>query len=224
MSKKYYIVFLPLLIALLITAGVVRSSYTNIGQKYYDYPYSAVYSDNDKDNILSMNNYSEFSDILTKSDLIVECKVLPGRKITDIAFYTPVKVIAVYKGGKNLVSQQLNIIENVRIRFDKKALYGYSGYIPLQENNEYILCLTRKQWNSSKRLSEYDRSQYYVTSNSAFGVFRTNSNKQTELFSLSPSNTTINTLKEIDIMTDNQTILNQYYDLKDELFKAYNVT
>ena len=147
-----------------------------------------------------------------------------GRKITVTAFYTPVKVISVYKGNNIFNGKQLQIIENVAKQSMYNELYSFYGYVPLYANNEYILCLTKKKWNKAKVPTKYENSEYYVTSLSAFGVFRPTNEKQTKLIVYRTKNVTINNIQGLDIMTDSKDVLNQYYNLKKELFNKYSIT
>lgn len=226
MKKIFYLIPLFIIISALITAVVVRGSYVDSGNKIYDYVYSAPQTVDEKDDLLSDNNYSSYSDIIKNADVIIKCEVQTDRIITDKAFITPVKVLTVYKGNSQLVNQKLQIIENVTIQYfssNKKWITSYYGYIPLHSNQQYILCLNKKKWNSNKMISSFENSQYYITTASAFGVFRTSNDKQTKLIDYTKYDETINTLKKIDVFTDSKNILYQYYQLKNELFKKYDI-
>lgn len=226
MNKKFYLIPLIIVIAVFMTAEVVRNSYIDSGDKIYDYIYSAPQTDDAKDDFLKENNFSSYSDILKAADIIVKCKVQPGRVITDKAFFTPIKVLTVYSGNKNLSGQQIQVIENVSISAfssNKKWVTSFNGYIPLQKNEEYVICLTKKKWNPVKKLSDYENSQYYVTTNSAFGMFRISNNKQTRMLDYTLYNATINNTKGIDVFTNSKNSLNQYYKLKEDLFKKFYI-
>lgn len=224
MNKKFYLIPLFIIIFVFTAAFIVRGSYTNNGKKFYTYPYNSVYMQNEpKENLLKENGYSSYSDILKKSELIVKCTAQAGRTITVSAFYTPIKVLTVYKGSHALAGRQLILIENVTKQSNYNELNADFGYLPLYAGNEYVLCLTKKKWNRYKIPSAYEASEYYVTSVSAFGVFRTGNEKQTKLFPYPAKGTTIDNLKGNDIMTDGKNVLKQYYALKDLLFSTYKI-
>lgn len=226
MNRKLYLIAPALLAVLLVTAVIVRFSYTDIGQGFYDYNYNSIYTESSessaKTGILSDNKMTSLADIYDRAELIVKCTVQKGRKIAYNAFYTPVEVTAVYQGDQELAGSRLNIIESIAMStYGPATIYASGGYIPLEENCEYVLCLTKKAWNEYKKPNSYENSQYYVTTNSAFGMFRTGTQKQTQLYD---SYSTINTLHGTDIMTDSENILKEYYDLKQELFTKYGIS
>lgn len=183
MNKKFYLIPLFFVVAVFAAALIVRASYTNNAADFYNYPYSSVYFANEsKQNLLKDYGYKSFSDIIDKSELIVKCKMQPGRIITVGEFYTPVKVLDVYKGNKKLRGRQLQIIEYITKQVMYNELNADYGYVPLYAGNDYILCLTKRKWSRDKILSGYENSEYYVTTLSAFGMFRTVNKKQTRLF------------------------------------------
>jgi hypothetical protein len=229
MNRKLYLIFPALLAVLLVTAVTVRFSYTDIGEGYYDYPYNTIYTESSessaKTGILNDNEMTSLSDIFDRAELIVKCTVQQGRRITYNAFYTPAEVTAVYQGDQTLVGTRLDIIEPITItranRYSSGSLAGRGGYVPLEEGCEYVLCLTKKSWDVSKKPNSYEDSQYYVTTSSAFGMFRTGPQKQTKLYD---SAATVNTLRGEDIMTDSEKVLDEYYQLKQTLFSKYEIS
>lgn len=223
MNRKFYLIPAAFILLLCLFAGVTRTSYTDIGKGFLDYPYVSALSDEDVDKFFLTNELSTYAQIPDRADVIVKCKVNNGQKITSDAFYTPVQISAVYKGNKGLSGHQIQIIEPITIDYRQKQLTSLFGYVPLQTGKEYILFLNKKEWDPNKRPSDFENSQYYITTNSAFGVFSAGNQKQVHTIPDNAKSYTAHKVYGTEIFTSGSKILNNYYELKSSIWKKYHI-
>lgn len=227
MSRKFYLIPLSLILVIFVMAGIDRFSYTNLGEKYYNWYYNTSLDHEDKSDVSDMLkgcSISSCTDIFNKADLVVKCRTEGRKTITDSLFYTPVRVLKVYRGNQSLAGKQITLLEDIKINNYFKSLDSSYGYVPLQSGQDYVLCLNKKQWNPRKIPSKAESIQYFITSDSAFGVYRVSSRRQTKLYHYDSKKNTINSTMGADVLTDSPDILDQYYGLKSELFQKYKIS
>lgn len=216
MKLKMYYVPAAIVLICLILAGVVRFSYTDAGDKIYDYQFSAgdILPD-----YLKKNQISSPQDIINQADIIVKAKYSGNRKITTDVFYSRVTVLQVYKGEQSLTKKDLCVIETVHV-FPKTMFMPSSGFlVPLQSGDEYIFLLKKMQFDPSRNLNVFQNSQYYPVTQGAFGYYRISSGKQTQIMD-EEQKYTVNRLKGIDIFATNQQVLDTYYQYKEQILKT----
>lgn len=216
MKARLYFIPLALAAVCLISAFVVRFSYTDSGNQIYDYPYNA--SDTLAD-YLKENNVSSPQDLIREADVIVKAKYDGERQVTTDAFFSQVKVSQVYKGDHALVGKDLCVIETISA-FPKTRYMSAKGFlIPLQAGDEYILLLKQRQFDPDRKLDEFQKSQYYPAMQGAFGYYRVSNVKQTQLMNTDRQQYTLNSLKGMDLFATDQQVLNTYYQYKEQILK-----
>lgn len=217
MKLKMYLIPFSLILVCIIFAAITRFSYTDAGDAVYNYEYNAndVMSD-----LLKENKISTPVDIINQADIIVKAKYNGERKILADAFFSKVSVSKVYKGNKALLNQELCIIEPLEV-FTKTQYINTGGHftIPLQKGDEYILLLKPKEFDKSRKLNDFEKSQYYPVTQGAFGCYRVSGKRQTECIDKNKKYT-INTLQGMDIYAADRQVLDTYYDYKEQIFKA----
>lgn len=222
MKFKLYLIPLAALILCVALAGIVRGSYTNIGEKIYGF------------DITSVGNLEAFKkaeiqssqDLIEKSDLIVRVKFNGERLVTDNAFYSTVHISDVYKGDSKMKGKDIIITESMATFTDTKYLNGYfmSRWIPLQKDTEYLMLLKNIPFRPERKLNEFQQSQYAPITSSPAGCYRIGGQVQTKLFNFEKEKTTLNDLKGYAIYAITQEDLDRYYQLQNEVFKKLNIS
>jgi hypothetical protein len=230
MKIKLYLIPLAILLVAIITAGVVRGSYTDeISKVYQTYKFSAVLDSGDKmKTIFKKNKIKDEEDLINQSDLIIKAKFTGERTITTQAFYSTVTAEDVYKGDKSLKGQNIIYTEPVAIFKDMKYFAGGSDMcLPLQKGREYVLLLKKYPFNKARKLNDIQKKQYYLITSSALGYFSLGNAKQTKFFNdkdeVSPK-TTLDTMKGLDIYASSKAQLDKYYDLKNKVFSLLKIS
>lgn len=220
MKLKMYLIPFSLILVCIIFAAITRFSYTDAGDAVYNYEYNAndVMSD-----LLKENKISSPADIIDQADIIVKAKYNGKRKIIPDAFFSEVSVSQIYKGNKALLNEELCIIEPLEV-FTKKQYINARGHftIPLQKGDEYVLLLNHKEFDKSRKLNDFEKSQYYPVTQGAFGCYRISRKRQTECLDKSKKYT-INDLLGMDIYATDSQVLDNYYDYKEQIFKSIGV-
>lgn len=218
MKPKLYFIPLALVLVCALIAAAVRFSYTDAGDKVYDYQYVAgdILAD-----LLKKENITSPQDVISRADLIVKAKYNGERKITSTAFFSQVKVSQVYKGDGSLIGKELCIIETVST-FMQTRFVNAGGHfaIPLQSGEEYILLLKPKQFDPYRKLDDSQKTQYYPVTQGAFGCYRISDKRQTEIMDEQNKIYTVNTLKGMDVYATDGQILDTYYQYRDQIFSA----
>ena len=197
MKPKFYIIPAAVVAVCLVFAVIVRFSYTDAGEKIYDYAYA---SDGSLTDVLKENKIAEPEDVIDQAELIVEAKYTGIRKVTGYAFYSQVNVTSVYKGDKALIGKEICVIEPVSI-FTKTRFVNGAGHflIPLQQGESYLLLLKHKQFDPRRELNDFQKLQYYPITQGAFGCYRLSDENRTKLIDNNKTYT-IKSLKGFDIL------------------------
>lgn len=218
MKLKFYIFPLSLVILCFIIALCIRFSYNDEVNAIYDYNYRA---DDDIEFTFKENNINNLDDIIKISDIIIECEFTGERKITDIAFYSCVKVSKVFKGDKNLVGNNLNIFEETYIFPKNKHITSTGCRIPLYAGNRYILFLNKVNFDPQRKLNDFLQSQYYPVLDSVFSIYNLSAKEQKDCMDTNNNTYTINSLNGQNIFTNNKDDLKKYYDFKKQVLEMY---
>ncbi|MCH3972233.1 MAG: hypothetical protein LKE53_05635 [Oscillospiraceae bacterium] len=181
MKIKLYLIPLSILLVAVITAGIVRVSYTDvISKEYQTYQFSSSLYDS-IETIFKKNKIKDEEDLINQSDLIIKGKFTGERKITTHAFYSTVTAEDVYKGDKSFKGHNIIYTESIEVFNNTKFLNSLSFMcLPLQKGREYILLLKKYPFNKARKLDDIQKKQYYLITNSALGYFPLNNAKQTE--------------------------------------------
>lgn len=199
MKLKYYSIPLAVVLLCVAFAVAVRFSYTNVGDKIYDYSYV---SGGNLTDLFKTNKITSSSDLIAQSDIIVKAKYTGDRKVTSDAFYSTVKVSKVYKGNQAIKGANLCVIEPMAV-FTKNKYVNASPspfLVPLQAGDEYILLLKQMQFDPKRKLDDFQKSQYYPVTKGAFGCYRFSNRNQSQIMDENRTYT-INSLKNFDIFT-----------------------
>lgn len=220
MKLKFYSIPAAIIAVCLIFAAVVRFSYTDAGDKIYDYDFV---SGGDLAALFKDNQISSPSDLVKQADIIVKAKCTGERKVTASAFYTTVKVSKVYVGDRTINGTNLCIIEPMAVFADRKFINASKPFlIPLQPGQEYLLLLKHMQFDPQRKLNNFQESQYYPVTESAFGYYRISNKNQKEPMNENKTYT-INSLKDFDIFTSIQKDLDTYNEYKAQIFSRFGV-
>ena len=79
-----------------------------------------------------------------------------------------------------------------------------------------------KEFDKSRKLNDFEKSQYYPVTQGAFGCYRISRKRQTECLDKSKKYT-INDLLGMDIYATDSQVLDNYYDYKEQIFKSIGV-
>lgn len=220
MKLKYYSIPLVAVLLCVVFAVAVRFSYTNAGDKIYDYNFV---SGGDMTDLFKTNKITSSSDLMAQSDVIVKAKYIGERKVTSDAFYSNVKVLNVYKGDQTIKGANLCVIEPLAVFTQNKFVNASRAFlIPLQPDGEYLLCLKHMQFDSARTLDSFQKSQYYPVTQGAFGCYRFSNKNQTKIMDDNKTYT-INSLKGLDIFTDDRKVLNTYNQYKEQIFSRLGI-
>lgn len=211
MRPRFYAIPAAIVAVCIVFAVVVRFSYTDAGEKVYDYEYT---SDGSLTDMLKENKIASPEGAVDQAELIVEAKYTGSRRVTGCAFYSQVNVSHVYKGEKALAGKEICVIEP-EVIFTKTRYVNAGGsfLIPLQPGENYLLLLKHKQFDPQRKLDDFQKSQYYPVTQGAFGCYRLSAEDQTEPMD-DKKTYTINSLKGFDIFTNDRKTLDTYNQYK----------
>lgn len=221
MNKRFYLI--PTIVALfcVITAVVARNSYTNIGNGVYQY---RINGGGDCSTVLQHEKIHSAEDLIDRSELIVRAKFDSQRLIRDNGFYTTVHISRVLKGDKGLENKDIIVTEAVVIftntKFINEALTPL--WIPLQQNNEYLLLLKKISFDPHRVLNDFQKMQYYPVTQSAFGCYRLSGKNQTETMNNKESYT-VNSLKGFEIFAYDRKTLDAYHQYKAQILSRFSI-
>lgn len=217
MKVKYYIFSIVLLLACVITGIAVRGSYTNLGNKTFDFACGMVSSS--ADSILSQNQIKSPNDLISGADAVLLGHFNGKRQITSDAYYSTVTVKRVLKGSKSVTGKEVLVIENIYTFPQTRYINGPAGYLPMQSGSDYILLLKKKTFSPYRHLTATEKAEYSIFTNSPFGKYNS-TRRQANISSSNPQNT-LASLKNLDYYTDNQRSLATYNQYRDTILAAY---
>ena len=228
MKLKWHLVPLAILLVAVITAGVVRSSYTDvISKEYQTYQFSSSLYDSIKA-IFKKNKIKDEEDLINQSDLIIKGKFTGERKITEQVFYSTVTAEDVYKGDESLKGQEIIYTESISTFKERKFLNSASYMcLPLQKDREYILLLKKYPFNKARKLDDIQKKQYYLITNTSVGCLPLDNPKQTKFFKYEDElsqKTTLDTMKGLDIYASSKSQLDEYYNLKNKVLSLLKIS
>lgn len=228
MKLKWHLIPLAILLVAVITAGVVRGSYTDvISKEYQTYQFSSSLNDS-IETIFKKNKIKDEEDLINQSDLIIKGKFTGERKITTQAFYSTVTAEDVYKGDKSFKGQNIIYTETIAVFKETKFLNGSSGMcLPLQKDREYILLLKKFPFNKARKLDSIQKKVYYLITNTSVGCFPLGNAKQTRFFKYEDElsqKTTLGTMKGLDIYASSKSQLDEYYEVKSKVFPLFKIS
>ena len=224
MKKKWYLIPAALLLVCVVLAFAVRTTYTDTTAQSGQFAYSCSTSLQPVLDSLKVQKVSDIPENLVQNaDAIVRAKFDGDRTFSTNAFFSTVKVTQVYKGSQSLKGTDLRIVEAVDyFSFVKTLNAGDSFYIPLQKGDDYLLILKKVPFQSSRKLTDFQKNQYYPYTQSAFGAFRMAQEKQTKLFSENDK-LTLDTLQGYDVPASDQKSLDAYYQVKEKVMQLLKI-
>ncbi|WP_101696779.1 hypothetical protein [Clostridium minihomine] len=222
MKRQHYLVPTLLILICFLTAFTVRMSYRNdLQSRMLNFNYQS----NDKlENVLNKSTSHTAAERMQQADLIVKCSVTGTRQVTNEAFYTPVQITEVYKGDKErnkktiTVIEAADIMENDSTNPDDSLILNTGFYIPLQQENEYLLLLKKVSSHN-----ELYNSHYYPVDQSAFSVYRISNAKQTKVIDPEKEKIKWNQLSEFDLFATDKEQIEVYYQWKKQIFEALKI-
>ncbi|WOC33375.1 MULTISPECIES: hypothetical protein [Caproicibacterium] len=224
MKKKWYLIPAALLLVCVVLAFAVRTTYTDTTAQSGQFAYSCSTSLQPVLDSLKVQKVSDIPENLVQNaDAIVRAKFDGDRTFSTNAFFSTVKVTQVYKGSQSLKGTDLRIVEAVDyFSFVKTLNAGDSFYIPLQKGDDYLLILKKVPFQSSRKLTDFQKNQYYPYTQSAFGAFRMAQDKQTKLFGKNDKRT-LDTLQGYDVPASDQKSLDAYYQVKEKVMQLLKI-
>lgn len=222
MKRKYYLIPLFFVVSCFVVAGIVRFSYrNNLMNQIQNYTYMAG---NDSLNFLDDYGFKSSKDIMDGSDLIIQGICSGKQQVTDDALYTQIKIEKVYKGDSSFLGRTITVVQEMTvIQNDQAATYinaGLNCMIPIQEKSEYLLLLKHIPQDSAKKV---DLQQYYITTRSAFGMYKYSSQRQNNVVDAENHPLKMNELRDIDIYAITKQQLDRYYEYKAKIFQEFKL-
>lgn len=224
MKKRWYFIPVALLCVCVVLAFAVRTTYTDTSAQSGQFDYMCSTTLQPALDTLKVKKASDMPEKLIQgADLIVQVKFDGDRIFSSNAFFSTVKITRVYKGLQSFQGTDLRIVEAVNYTsFAKSLTVGNSFYIPLQKGDEYLLLLKKVPFQSSRKLTDFQKNQYYPYTQSAFGAFRMAQEKQTKLFSENDK-LTLDTLQGYDVPAGDKKSLDAYYQVKEKVMQLLKI-
>lgn len=128
------------------------------------------------------------------------------------------------KGDKSLDGKDIIVTEAVVVFTDTKFINEALTplWVPLQQDNEYLLLLKKVPFDTHRVLNNFQISQYYPVTSSAFGCYRLSEKNQTEPMDKGKIYR-MDSLKGLDIFTYDPMTLNTYNQYKIEIFNKVGI-
>lgn len=222
MKRKYYLIPLFFVVACFVVAGIVRFSYTN---NLINQIQNCTYmSGNDSLSFLDNYGFKSSKDIINGSDLVVQGVCSGKQQVTDDALYTPMKIEKVYKGDSSFLGRTITAVQEMAVVQNAQAAtnlnLGLNCMVPIQEKTEYLLLLKHLPQDSAKKV---DSQQYYITTRSAFGMYKYSGQRQNNVVNAENNPLKFNELQDIDIYAITKQQLDLYYQYKAEIFQEFKL-
>lgn len=224
MKKRWYFIPVALLLVCVVLAFAVRTTYTDTSAQCGQFDYGCSTTLQPALDTLKVKKASDMPEKLIQgADLIVQAKFDGDRIFSSNAFFSTVKITRIYKGSQSFQGTELRIVETVDYTSFMKFLSAGNGfYIPLQKGDEYLLILKKVPFQSARKLTAFQKNQYYSYTQSAFGAFRMAKEKQTKIFK-EDEKLTLNMLKGYDIPAVDQNTLATYYQVKEKVMQLLKI-
>lgn len=213
MKYKIYLIPLILLAVCVVIAFVTRSSFTDCSGNIGGFSFSG--GTESLSGIMKSNKIIAADDLIKKADIILKCGFTGERKVTADALYSQITVTGVYKGSKKLMNREINVIESVDVIPKNRIINSVYGYIPIEKNNNYILLLKKRRFCKLKNQTDFEKSEYYVLTNSILGAYNITA-KRTRTVNFN-STITLDSAESYDLITDNVGTLNAYMKFKNDI-------
>lgn len=219
-----YLIPLSLFLVCLVTALFVRFSYTDNPLQYLDGEFSS-----DTEGFCVGRQPTEIKsldDMFEKSDLIVRGKMEPNRQITVHALFTNFRISEVYKGDPSFSGKQIVVVEPIMLSYDPDGstpFQTHGGYMPLTEETEYLLFLTAREWIPEKKLTDFEKDQYLPAYPGAYSSYKISKERQPNLAAPPGMTSSYQKVKGMDIYSRFPEAIEQYYNLKEEIFTRLKI-
>lgn len=216
MKFRYYLIPLGIILACILFAADVRSSYADPAVDLDSYELSVLQS-------LDTASFPDVDTLLSQSDLVARITFDGSRTIAPDALYSNVTVSKVYRGDANLTGRQLCIVEPLYVFTATKFVNTAPHvYMPLRQGGDYLLLLKKVQFDSARILTDEQKIQYYPATQSVLSVFPVSDTQQTQVLSDGDS-VRLGDLARMDIPTKNPSELNFYNKIKSNLFNKFGI-
>lgn len=215
-KKVELIVFLSIIIILSSIAIITKKSFN----------YDSVLSKNNWDNYyihmsksddIYYDEINDVQDILENSSLILKVKMSNNREILNQCILSEVKVEEVYKNNLDIKIEKDNdiyIYEPISVQED--SIYLSDGYIPMNTEDEYILCLKPLKIPEKYVMSDKEKISFMYY-NPIYGKKNINNN----LYYINEDNTglKLSDLKEYNVILESKDV--EKYNNYNEIMMKY---
>lgn len=207
----------------MLAAMFIRFSFTNVGDQIYDYEFGGGITSSVMKESFAEFHITKPEDMVANADTILKVKYGGHRQVTELAFYSQVTVLEVYKGDKALNGKEINVMEDISTFVSNKYVNSVAALTVMQPENEYLLLLKKPQFDETRKLTEYQQNLFYIYPKYSLGCFPIMDQKQTKLYPIDDGTQTLNNRKEFEVYIVDQEGLDLYYQYKDTIFKLLSV-
>lgn len=159
------------------------------------------------------NDIKQIDDLLDKSILVVKVKLVNDRRIENKTIYTKANVIEVYKGDNELVNSEIGIYEAAFPDERSKMLISYNGYIPMSDEDEYIVFL-----KPTIPLEGYDSNENkYMFTSDKYGKYKTDDVG----YLLNKDNLKYETIKSYNVILNDEKEIENYVNIAEEIYSKW---
>ena len=219
MSKnKISLSIITLILIILVFIGVkTRVSFVYENNLEYDWNNYKIFDMNVND--IYYDKVDKVENVITNSFIIAKVKMTDEKQILNQCVLSKVEVINIYKNETNKYIDEDNdlyIYEPISVQNNTSSIYTTYGYIPMIENNEYMVFLKPLKVPKDYKMSEKEEISFMYY-NPIYGkksvddklYYINNDNKELELNDIINYDVILKS-DTIDIYNEFNQIINEY--------------
>lgn len=159
---------------------------------------------------------NEINDYLSQVDFVAKVKFTGERENRYYSALSTVAVIKVYRGDEKYEGNKIKIYE--QFAFDNNRCILYTGFLPMQKNEEYYVFLKKRDYiETYQKTLASDEFSIYCRN---FGCFRTQ-NKPLPIINKDKEN--LKDVREYDFLYHSTEDFNQCMDMKNMVMQYFDI-